>query len=752
MLYQSCNAGLSHRRSPTSIRSTPSDSPSVSQMIADVLNDQSSSKSKASSLEFIAALDKSASCLNAQLIQSWESNGVKLEQRGAWKGGLGSRRAAMLAVYQEKVNQDNQRLKRVLNRLTKLRPGLIRPSIMTRLESSSLKDGVAGLLSSLSSSDLTQIAVALSPLETIESQVIDKTLSQFERLLLDRGVALSDEDEGMARRLLVSFVSATLKVNLRLSLLRLRQWHDVNRVAMEGAQQMNLQQSSDDNNGVWPRIDGCDDKADDKIKKQKRSRGEKEDPLLDERLYFLTTLEIDKIMESEKIQKGIVPGGKGGGVCRSYVARVSGRSGIASFSRSPVPLALAATSQGGPVLGDIMGRGLNVGAAGQSSFGLSVIQELSELEAADDEQASIRNKALPVVSKFVKTWTEDLESIHQFLLFAHIIEWERSNSEIEGDEIEADQGCAQAVKIDNSAFKKEEATRRLQVKIDAPCVELSLLRREARRRDRSFLDPILKPHQSFSMNKNYSSHAPHLWASTIGRPDKVEGFQLSMKFSSNPSAAACVVDLSEEQILELSKAVLQLVPYTILSPSSASSSSSPNPWLPSPSSPVQIRLAQPSVPSRASSSTTIEARWITHPPSSPSSSSSASPNSNIKFYDPYQMSQADVQSLVTVLDAVTPNSALSRSSGDINASPDPQQLTHRLSHYALSVGAIAALSFIALKAGVLKFSGLGSSGLLDTLTSLRGRGDQASIASVAVTNDREHCQEASKESSISNSK
>ncbi len=80
-------------------------------------------------------LDSSPDALKCSLVRTWESLGVVLEVQGSWKGGMDARRAAMLAIHQERVAHDNSIIKKIFDMVVTARPWLVAESTVKRVRS-----------------------------------------------------------------------------------------------------------------------------------------------------------------------------------------------------------------------------------------------------------------------------------------------------------------------------------------------------------------------------------------------------------------------------------------------------------------------------------------------------------------------------------------------------------------------------------------------------------------------------------------
>ena len=91
-------------------------------------------------------------------------------------------------------------------------------------------------------------------------------------------------------------------------------------------------------------------------------------------------------------------------------------------------------------------------------------------------------------------------------------------------------------------------------------------------------------------------------------------------------------------------------------------------------------------------SLSLQTRWNT--------STSTSPPA---YSQPYQLSHADVQSLITVLDAVTAPYALIADLTPISLQDlDPSPWRHRVQSYALALCAAVSLAFVAFKPTLMR--------------------------------------------------
>ncbi|KAG1654847.1 hypothetical protein FOA52_007598 [Chlamydomonas sp. UWO 241] len=536
--------------------------------------------------------------LTTHQVRSWSgSGGVTLELKGSWVGGIGARRMAMLAVYQERIYNDTATLKALFDLVSAARPGLLRPAVIERVGQAHATNVICGAMEALGPVELTQLMASLLPEDQLEG-LVGRVIVEAREAVSKESWAYRDPESARRTERSLARAAASMTRHARLALLRLRAWPEIDRWA---AQWRALTEERGRAVGGGGGRGGVDQWV---ARPPSEATARKGGPYDDEHLYFLARLETYRARAAGG--SGAASGGALGGV---------GRSGAAAFGRAPGTPAGAGFRVGGE----------GAGAAGASGFGGPMMMQARALEAAT-AAAAATNMANDEMSPGVSL---EVAKRHRRALVRALVEAAAPMRLIDGQlETQAGQ-CLQATRTTTSA--SEQVARRLVLRVEGQ--ELGMLRAEAVKRGRAFLEP-LSPVQGLHPLRDvqewqYTREAPALWSRYADLPPTIDGLTLyldapvdsgassSSRSTTNAATnsstfAVAAVPLSPAQLADLLPALLSLIPTAVARATAESSAAGARsggggggaavgarveaypagPWLPAaPGSPLQLRAA-----------------------------------------------------------------------------------------------------------------------------------------------------------------
>ncbi|GAX81420.1 hypothetical protein CEUSTIGMA_g8850.t1 [Chlamydomonas eustigma] len=527
----------SYRSLRTSGQGDGSSQGSVSGIIAEVLAASPTQRTQ-NATDLLKALDTSGS-LTTTVLRTWYGPGASLDLKGQWLGGVESRRTAMLAVYQERLFNDNNFLKVLVELLTNCRPGYLSREMVDKILDISSQNEVSGALEALGPTELTLMAVALVPIERLEALIQGVVAEATDKI---KTKAWSNRDAAARHRTSSSLqrASASMKRHLHLSLLRLRLWSEVDRVgnSMEKMMMRAQKRNRDDDEGgsaqLHKQADGSVSSpslrgglssndiwaSPSKLSADSMAASQAEPmfmPMDKEQLYFTGRVETYCVRAA---------GGTGAASCGATSAGV-GRSGSISFGRGP---------PGAPAQGHVLGR-IETGVTGRSGFGGPLLMEAFSLQSAVHAVMSTEVKP-DDISPGV---TMEVSQLHRMALLQCVLQKTReilphapSCTAWYQQHQQQRQRCVQAVRVKSSS--SEQVGRRIQLQVEGE--ELEVLRRHALSRGRSFLMPLgglpgIHP-LGHTQEWEYASEAPTLWSRYLGMPTAVTGITLKLLKPSDP--------------------------------------------------------------------------------------------------------------------------------------------------------------------------------------------------------------------------